>query len=93
MKALVKYLAKKPDLSELDMMKIWKGLYYSYWMSDKPKVQEELAMQVGRAVQLCFALSSLYYTHACWAHTIRKLQGPVSLMPPPLPSLSFVDEK
>merc|ERR1719422_1138774 len=25
------------------MMRLWKGLYYCYWMSDKPLVQEELA--------------------------------------------------
>ena len=25
------------------MMKLWKGLFYTFWMSDKPPIQEELA--------------------------------------------------
>ena len=26
-------------LTESDMLKLWKGLFYCMWMSDKPKVQ------------------------------------------------------
>ena len=29
-------------LSRLDLLKLWKGLYYSLWMQDKPLAQEEL---------------------------------------------------
>merc|ERR1719430_2450184 len=31
-------------------MRIWKGLFYCYWMSDKPLVQEELAEAVSSMV-------------------------------------------
>ena len=27
------------DLTENDVLKLWKGLFYCMWMSDKPKVQ------------------------------------------------------
>ncbi|CAH1263036.1 RRP1B [Branchiostoma lanceolatum] len=33
----------KGGFEEDDMLKIWKGLFYCMWMSDKPLVQEELA--------------------------------------------------
>lgn len=37
-----------------DFMRIWKGLYYNMWYSDKPLVQEELAEQLGKLLE-CFA--------------------------------------
>ncbi|KAH8412309.1 hypothetical protein KR009_001148 [Drosophila setifemur] len=36
--------------TEEDFMRIWKGLYYNMWMSDKPLVQEELAEQLAQMV-------------------------------------------
>lgn len=36
--------------TEEDFMRIWKGLYYTMWMSDKPLVQEELAEQLAQMV-------------------------------------------
>lgn len=39
--------------SEMEMMRIWKGLYYCFWMSDKPLVQEELAESIGSMMN-CF---------------------------------------
>merc|ERR1719412_2827235 len=32
------------------MMRLWKGLYYCFWMSDKPLVQEELADNISSFV-------------------------------------------
>lgn len=39
--------------SEEDFLRIWKGLYYNMWMSDKPLVQEDLAEQLGKLTE-CF---------------------------------------
>ncbi|XP_003436209.2 ribosomal RNA processing protein 1 homolog [Anopheles gambiae] len=39
--------------SDLDFMRLWKGLFYCMWMSDKPLVQEELAESLGSLVR-CF---------------------------------------
>ncbi|XP_073831249.1 ribosomal RNA processing protein 1 homolog Nnp-1 [Musca autumnalis] len=36
-----------------DFMRIWKGLYYNMWYSDKPLVQEDLAEQYGKLLE-CF---------------------------------------
>ncbi|XP_053949496.1 ribosomal RNA processing protein 1 homolog [Anastrepha ludens] len=40
-------------LTEDDFLRIWKGLYYNMWMSDKPLVQENLAEQLGKLTE-CF---------------------------------------
>ncbi|XP_017047928.1 ribosomal RNA processing protein 1 homolog [Drosophila ficusphila] len=36
--------------TEDDFLRIWKGLYYNMWMSDKPLVQEELAEQLAQMI-------------------------------------------
>ncbi|XP_078592454.1 ribosomal RNA processing protein 1 homolog B-like isoform X2 [Branchiostoma floridae x Branchiostoma japonicum] len=38
----------KGGFEEDDMLKIWKGLFYCMWMSDKPLVQEELANTMSK---------------------------------------------
>ena len=38
---------------QLDMLRLWKGLHYCFWMSDKPLVQEELAENISNIVH-CF---------------------------------------
>ncbi|KAJ8896706.1 hypothetical protein PR048_002051 [Dryococelus australis] len=35
---------------EDDMMRVWKGLFYSMWMADKPLVQEQVAENVSQLV-------------------------------------------
>ena len=32
------------DMNELEMLKLWKALYYCYWLSDKVPIQQELAL-------------------------------------------------
>lgn len=46
------YLPLQPKLffSKVEMMRLWKGLHYCFWMSDKPLIQEELAESIGSMV-------------------------------------------
>ena len=37
---LSKWFAQQSSLSDDDHLKIWKALYYCFWMSDKPAVQK-----------------------------------------------------
>ena len=39
----IRELTSLQDATELEMMKLWKGLFYTFWMSDKAPVQEALA--------------------------------------------------
>jgi ribosomal RNA-processing protein 1 len=38
------------------ILRLWKGLYYCYWMSDKPLVQEELADNIASIIGELFLL-------------------------------------
>ncbi|KAF9209346.1 hypothetical protein BGZ49_005040 [Haplosporangium sp. Z 27] len=42
-KALGRWISKKKDFTHLELMKLWKGLFYCVWMSDKPIVQQQLS--------------------------------------------------
>ena len=44
------FSARTEPFSEVEMMRLWKGLYYCFWMSDKPLVQEELADNISSFV-------------------------------------------
>ena len=37
------FSARAEPFTEAEMMRLWKGPYYCFWMRDKPLVQEELA--------------------------------------------------
>lgn len=50
LRALTTWLSRRADISELDMLKLWKGIFYCYWHSDKHHVQVGTAcMQPLRA--------------------------------------------
>ncbi|KAF0691284.1 Aste57867_17462 [Aphanomyces stellatus] len=49
-KSLTLYLVKKKEWSDLDLDKIWKALFYCMWMSDKLKIQNELAENLSKLV-------------------------------------------
>jgi len=42
--------ARSSGFPQEELMRIWKGLFYCYWMSDKPLVQEELAENISSMV-------------------------------------------
>merc|ERR1712029_1154330 len=53
-KKLQKWLNSRADLlTSEEILRLWKGLYYCFWMSDKPLVQEELAESISSFIK-CF---------------------------------------
>ncbi|KAL7016754.1 hypothetical protein ACKWTF_010119 [Chironomus riparius] len=57
LKSLKKWLNTRSQssyqFSDSDFLRLWKGLYYCMWMSDKPLVQEELSEELGSLLH-CF---------------------------------------
>merc|ERR1719334_1306083 len=53
-------------------MRIWKGLFYCFWMSDKPLIQEELAENISSMVSSfnCVENSLIFIT--CFAKTFQR---------------------
>ncbi|KAF4122281.1 ribosomal RNA-processing protein 1 [Geosmithia morbida] len=42
------FLSSRTCLTQTDALKLWKGLYYAMWMTDRPIPQQRLAADLGR---------------------------------------------
>lgn len=56
LETLQKYLTTKlfKDAKQLQFTKLWKGLYFAMWFSDRPRPQQRLANQLGELHMLYF---------------------------------------
>lgn len=60
--ALSLWLTHKQDIPELDMMRLWKGLFFCFWHSDKVPVQTELAQRLAALLpRLSPGVACLYW--------------------------------
>ena len=48
-----KWIARQEHLSDDEYVKVWKALFYCYWMSDKGPVQRELAERLAALINVC----------------------------------------
>jgi ribosomal RNA-processing protein 1 len=46
------YVKNTKSMEELEMLKLWKALYYCMWLSDKQEIQAELASSLSQLVDL-----------------------------------------
>ncbi|KAI9313941.1 hypothetical protein BX666DRAFT_1863614, partial [Dichotomocladium elegans] len=65
-RSLRKFISTGPALSKLDLLKLWKGLFYCYWMSDKPLIQQQLAQDLGSLVLDIPATNTIPFLEAFW---------------------------
>jgi ribosomal RNA-processing protein 1 len=58
------------------MQKLWRGLYYAMWMSDKTPIQQELAHNLAKLVH-AFSSSEMVFVfqRAFWSILQREWQG------------------
>ncbi|KAI3435489.1 hypothetical protein D9Q98_001555 [Chlorella vulgaris] len=60
--ALRSWLTRKRDVDELDLLKLWKGIFYCFWHSDKADVQLALAERLAELMnQLPEEVGWMYY--------------------------------
>ncbi|KAJ3191290.1 hypothetical protein HK101_007901, partial [Irineochytrium annulatum] len=63
---LIHWLQEKDDIDDLELLKLWKGLFYCFWMSDKPRVQEHLAEKLASPINDLKAVLGIRYLKAFW---------------------------
>mmetsp|Transcript_32823 Transcript_32823/g.93150 ORF Transcript_32823/g.93150 Transcript_32823/m.93150 type:complete len:577 (+) Transcript_32823:92-1822(+) len=65
------WLASRSDIPELDLLKLWKGVFYCFWHSDKAPVQDDLAKRLsGILLQLQPPVAYTYFS--TFLKTIRR---------------------
>ncbi|KAI0036589.1 Nop52-domain-containing protein [Vararia minispora EC-137] len=63
-------------MAEQDMAKLWKGIFYCFWMSDKPLVQQALASELAEVMLNINPVSSaLNFLEGFWQCMVREWNG------------------
>ncbi|KAL4458010.1 hypothetical protein ABPG75_012875 [Micractinium tetrahymenae] len=71
LRALQDFLSRRSSLEELEMLRLWKGIFYCFWHSDKQPVQAALAERLSEIMtQLPEEVGWLFY--ATFVHTMRR---------------------
>ena len=70
--ALERYLRSAHDMTELEMRKIWKALFYCFWHSDKPKVQADLAERLAALVHVMPQGQAWPFVRVFWSTMCRE---------------------
>ncbi|KAG9242622.1 hypothetical protein BJ878DRAFT_160351 [Calycina marina] len=60
------YLSGRRELPPLELLKLWKGLFYCMWMSDRPLTQQALATSLADLVAILPAENSIPFLRAFW---------------------------
>jgi ribosomal RNA-processing protein 1 len=66
-KALKRWIKRRKDVSEHDLQKVWKGIFYCFYMSDKVPIQQELAERLS-AIHGELDYNRAYLYHKCFIH-------------------------
>ncbi|TDL28058.1 Nop52-domain-containing protein [Rickenella mellea] len=77
-KSLAAFLSDptRDDLPETEMAKLWKGIFYCFWMSDKPLVQQALSTELADLVLAITSTSAaLPFLRGFWVAIVREWNG------------------
>jgi len=77
-RSLAKFLSESHEkaLPKPEMAKLWKGIFYCYWMSDKPLVQQALSSELADLLLLISSTeSALAFLAGFWDAIVREWNG------------------
>ncbi|KDQ15683.1 hypothetical protein BOTBODRAFT_108450 [Botryobasidium botryosum FD-172 SS1] len=75
---LTAFLSDEPNakMPEPEMRKLWKALFYCFWMSDKPLVQQALASDLANLLlEIPSTPASLAFLRGFWEALVREWSG------------------
>ncbi|KAF2120658.1 nucleolar protein NOP52 variant [Lophiotrema nucula] len=73
------YLNGRSQIDEIDLLKLWKGLYYCLWMQDKPALQQRLARDLAGLVGVLKPDVVLPFLESFWK-TIARVWGGIDAL-------------
>ncbi|KAF2680108.1 nucleolar protein-like protein NOP52 variant [Lentithecium fluviatile CBS 122367] len=66
------FLRGRSEISELDLLKLWKGLFYCLWMQDKPLHQQRLSQSLASLPSALQSPLILPFLRAFWITIARE---------------------
>ncbi|KAG0266327.1 hypothetical protein DFQ27_009863 [Actinomortierella ambigua] len=65
-KALKTWISHKKSFTDLEVMKLWKGLFFCVWMSDKPVIQQQLSDTLSSLILRVPREAVMHFISAFW---------------------------
>ncbi|KAF9978991.1 hypothetical protein BGZ73_007878 [Actinomortierella ambigua] len=65
-KALKTWISHKKSFTDLEVMKLWKGLFFCVWMSDKPVIQQQLSDTLSSLIMRVPREAVMHFISAFW---------------------------
>jgi len=69
------YLRSRQTFSEEELLKLWKGLFYCMWMSDKMRNQQQLARDLADLTDVVSKPTFIPFVDAFWKTMAREWNG------------------
>ncbi|KAF1814338.1 hypothetical protein P152DRAFT_383245, partial [Eremomyces bilateralis CBS 781.70] len=66
LESLRRFLRSRAEIDEIEFQKLWKGLFFCMWMSDRAKAQQTLANDLAELVNVVPAEKRLVFLRAFW---------------------------
>ncbi|KAF2745567.1 hypothetical protein M011DRAFT_527734 [Sporormia fimetaria CBS 119925] len=66
------YLSNRSSLTSLDLLKLWKALFYTLWMQDKPLHQQRLSRDLAALLDILHPSVQLPFLDAFWKTMARE---------------------
>ncbi|KAL1629868.1 hypothetical protein SLS56_005137 [Neofusicoccum ribis] len=73
--SLKRYLEGRSGVSEIELLKLWKGLFFCMWQSDKPRTQQQLATDLADLIFIMPLDAALDFLAAFWKTMAREWVG------------------
>ncbi|EWC43994.1 hypothetical protein DRE_01346 [Drechslerella stenobrocha 248] len=70
--SLKTYLSSSRTFTPSDFLKLWKGLFYCMWLSDRPRTQQRLADELASLVDVIKPQNVYTFLEAFWATMTRE---------------------
>ncbi|KAI8324822.1 Nop52-domain-containing protein [Martensiomyces pterosporus] len=65
-------LSQESEFTYMDMLRQWKALFYCFWLSDKPLVQQELSWDISNMILACKGANRVLFVRAFWETICRE---------------------
>ncbi|KAJ1865231.1 hypothetical protein LPJ73_000071 [Coemansia sp. RSA 2703] len=69
---LTQLLSTEDEFEYMDMLRQWKALFYCFWLSDMPLVQQELSWALANMILCCQGANRVMFVRAFWETICRE---------------------
>lgn len=75
MESLTKFLKSQRKLDNSELQKLWRGLFYTMWFSDRPRTQQRLADDLANLLLVIDSKTFIGFLSAFWTIIARDWDG------------------